>query len=118
MRKCITSFLLLVLCSCSGPSPESYREQGSALIRTLIKDLKKVRTKEELVDRQEKIHQTFIKLKETVMEAESYLKAHPKTEIPLFTRQDQDLSDELQIELNRLLRIDGCREVLNNWFIE
>lgn len=115
--------LLLLLClacslACSSGSPDDYRERGSAILRALVKELKKVHTREELMDREAKIHHLFAEMSLLVHEADTYLQVHPGIEVPLFSRADQDLSDELQIELNRLLRKEGCREILHQFLIE
>lgn len=107
-------FLILMLnASCGSSQPDQFRDQGSEIIRALLHDLKKVRTREELMDKEASISKNMDKLKKLVFEADKYLKSHPETEVPLFSRQNQTLSDDLQTELNRLLRIEGCRELIN-----
>lgn len=105
--------ILFFLTACSSPSPEHYRERGSALVRALVKELKKVNTREELMDHEARIRELFYEITSLTLEINTYLKAHSEMEIPLFTRQDQDLSDALQHELNRLLRKEGCQEFIN-----
>lgn len=116
MNFLIFTLISLLSLSCSTSGPDYYREQGSSLAKSLTYELKKVYTREQLLDRQEKIESLMRKLKSLIYESEGYLKAHPETEIPLFTRQNQEVSDALQSELNRLLRVEGCRELLNKLF--
>lgn len=110
--------LLFLLFACSSPSPEHYRERGSALVRALVKELKKVHTREELMDHEARIRELFAELSALVLEIQAYRKVRPEVEIPLFSRQDQDLSDALQVELNRLLRKEGCREIINQLLVK
>lgn len=65
------------------------------------------------MDRRERVESLFQELRMLIVECDLYLKAHPEVEAPLFTRQDQEVSDSLQAEINRLLRVEGCRELLN-----
>lgn len=115
MKTIFFSIFLIFFAACSSNMPEHYRERGSAIIRSLVKELKKIRTKEELMDRYTKIEDSFKRLHLLVEESRELLARNPEMEIPLFSRQDQDLSDELQSEINRLLRVEGCREVLNQF---
>lgn len=110
----VLCFILgFILAACSAPSPETYRERGSTLVRALLKELQQVHSREELMDHEAEIRHLFQELTHLVLEAEIYVQAHPEREIPLFSRYDQKLSDELQTELNRLLRKEGCQELLN-----
>lgn len=102
-----------MLASCAGSGPDYYREQGTSLSKSLLLELKKVRTREEYLDRRINIEKLYFELQALIVEADKYLKAHPEIEMPLFTRQNQEISDNLQLELNRLFRLEGCPELLN-----
>lgn len=113
MKFSFTLLLALMIASCTPSGPDYYREEGTAISRALLKELKKVRTREELLDHRENIKALIGKLNKVVQESDAYIKGHPEIEVPPFTRQDQDLSDALLAEINRLLRMEGCRELFN-----
>lgn len=118
MKFSFTLLVALLIASCTSSGPDYYREEGTAISRALVKELKKVRTREELLDHQENIKQLLGKLNKVIQESDAYVRGHPEIEVPPFTRQDQDLSDALLAELNRLLRIEGCRELVNEMLLK
>lgn len=118
MKICIFFIFLVLAGACTPSGPEQFRDRGTTLMRALVYDLKKVRSREELMDRQDRIKVNLTKLKSLIFETDRYLKSHPEVEIPLFSRQNQILSDELHSEINRLLRMEGCRELINQLITE
>lgn len=106
--------IFLMTLSCSSSKPEEFREEGVSITKNLIREFKKVKSRDELLDRTKKIESLFKQLTLVVSKAELYLKEHPELDIPYFSKDDQEASDELRLEINRLYMIEGCREIIES----
>lgn len=105
-------FLILFLTACSSESPHTLREEGVSKTRSLISVFRKIRTREQLLDHTEEITRYLKEFASVMQTAEIYYVTHPEETIPPLSKQEQELSDELKMHLNRLFRLDGCQEVI------
>ena len=51
-------------------------------------------------------------LTEVIIQAQEYKDRYPEAESTLAHNKEQSISDQLRIELNRILRMEGGREVI------
>lgn len=100
--------LLILLIGCKEDSSNALREKGRAKTRSLITELKKIRSKDQLVAEQQQLQRCFSEFLVLVEEADG-LEGEPL--LP-FTPLDHELSDALRLEMLRIIRIDGGKEVL------
>lgn len=100
--------ILLLLSGCREDSSQALREQGRAKTRSLIAELKKIRSKDQLVAEEPKLHDYFAQFLLLVDEADEL----EPSQIPPLEPVDHELSDALRLELLRIVRIDGGKEVL------
>lgn len=108
-------FLLLtitLLLSCSSRNLEDFRDEGEGIIRALTAELKKIRSRDDLLVHAPKLKQLFESIVDLIIQAETYKEAHPEAEIALHHKKEQSASDQLRIELNRILHMEGGREVI------
>lgn len=104
--------LILILLTACSRGPEAFREDAQGIMRAMVKEFKRIHGREELMEREPRIQLLFDKLVAVVVEAKVYMDRHPEFESLEFKWKDQDLSDELRGELNRLYRLEGCREII------
>lgn len=100
-------FLLLFACS---RGPEEIREDGQQVMRRLVKEFRQVKSRDELMEKEARIKGLFDRLVKLLAEAKTYLETHDET--LEFKWKDHELSDELKAEINRLYRIEGCKEII------
>lgn len=105
-------FLILILLAACSRGPEEVREDAQGVMRAMVAEFKKMHGREELMEKEGKIQLLFDKLVLILAEAENYLAKHPEYEGLEFKWKDQDLSDELKGEINRLYRLEGCKEII------
>lgn len=104
--------LLLFFTSCRSSHLDDYQEEGEAIIRSLIQELKKIRTKEQLMASTNKLKLLFDRLAETMIAAETYLHSHPEVDRAVLSGPNHELSDQLRGELNRIYQFDGGRQFI------
>ncbi|MFV0340281.1 MAG: hypothetical protein ACK5MA_06610 [Parachlamydiaceae bacterium] len=97
----------LLLASCREDSSHALREAGRAKTRSLIAELKKIRSKDQLVAEEAKMKECFSEFLLLVEEAD----ALEQVPLPL-DPVDHELSDALRVEMLRIARIDGGKDVL------
>ncbi len=116
MRKIVIFIVgLFLLTGCGGRSFENFRGQGEGITRSLIQEMQKIRTREELLAAGPELTSLFLELASVMQKAKAYQLQHPKEEAPPFTEFNHALSDQLRQELNRLYAIDGGREVMEGY---
>ena len=106
---CMCFFLLL---GCQGPSYEDFRAKGRSKTRSLIADLKTVRTKDQLIEKKDKLGRHFKELAELARQVEGYQKKSEEKIPPLGT-EDLELSDRLRTEILRIYRLEGGKEIID-----
>lgn len=103
--------LLIALGSCSLSTPSDFRCEGEALCRALVKELKKIHNKEELVKAVPKLRKRYLKIAEIAVLAKEFQKKHP--DYYAWEAEDEsEASLELNEEMERIYRIAGAREVM------
>jgi predicted type IV restriction endonuclease len=99
------------LSSCSSHTSDDFREEGEKITRHLIKELQLIKSTEQLVIAAPKLKCLFNELVQTVIEAHHYRISHG-VEFPELSKKNHLISEQLRMELNRILTIDGSWEIL------
>lgn len=99
--------------SCSSPSDEDFREKGHSINKSIIKELKAIHTRDDLVKKELKLQRLFERLAETMIAARNHQLDMHRTSIFLpFSKEDEQLSGLLRAELNRVYRLPGGKELV------
>jgi hypothetical protein len=106
--------LFLLLASCREDSSHALREAGRAKTRSLIAELKKIRSKDQLVAEEAKLKECFGDFLALVDEADALEEDRALPLEPV----DHELSDALRVELLRIVRIDGGKDVVLQMLIK
>lgn len=104
--------LLLLAVSCGLRSFEDFEEEGEGVIRSLIQDLKSIRTREQLLAASSKLQRQFDRLVSIMIAAEEFGLSHPELAKEEVAWLNHDLSDQLRVEINRLYRLEGGRQII------
>ncbi|MBA3816096.1 MAG: hypothetical protein H0X29_06185 [Parachlamydiaceae bacterium] len=117
ISKCIhfSIFLLIsafLLFSCSQRTLEDFRDEGEGVVRALTAELKKIRSRDDLLTHAPNLKKYFELLADIIIEASKYKETHPESELISPNKKEQSASDQLRIELNRVLHLDGGPEVI------
>jgi 3-phosphoglycerate kinase len=91
---------------------EDYREEGEGITNSLIKELKKVKNRDELLIGTPRLKKLFKQLADLIVAAHQYREKHPTLEIPELSTTAHTLNEQLRSELNRIYLIEGGREVI------
>ncbi len=108
-------FFSLILTSCSSESLEGYREEGEGITRSLLYELQKIRTKEELILSDHKLSSLFQKLARVMISAKEFSSLHPELSFPPLNSTNQKLNDQLKEELVLIYRIEGGRALMEGY---
>lgn len=102
-----------LLSACQSGSYDKFKEKGNSKSRSLIDELKMVRTKDQLVERRHFLRRSFDDLASLNEQAKSYALNHPSEPLPILDPESKELSDQLKAELLRVYRLDGGREIID-----
>lgn len=112
-KNLILILLIFCLAGCQqGTSYEDFREKGRAKTRSLIAELKGIRTKDQLILRSSNVMEAFDQVAKLAEKVKLYQMAHPQEESPPLTQVDRELSEQLQLEIFRVCRLEGGREII------
>jgi hypothetical protein len=77
----------------------------------LIAELKQIRSRDDLVEHAPRLQELFNSLVDVIIKAQEFKDKHPE-ESDLSINKESMESDQLRIELNRVLHMEGGREVI------
>ena len=103
---------LLILSACSPSSGNEFHEKGDRISRLLIIELKQIRSREDLLAHSIKLEELFNQLADLMIEANAA--SAPSFEFGLDESSglDPSVSDQLRVELNRVIHMEGGRDVI------
>lgn len=104
---------LVLLFGCQNPSYENFREKGQSKTRSLIAELKSIRSKDQLIEKKDKIAYHFKELASLAKQVQEYKKAGAEEKTIPLTPLDLELSDLLRTEILRIYRLEGGREIID-----
>lgn len=113
MKKWVFSCLLL-FCACTRSSIEEYRRDGEALCRSFTHLLQRVETREDLLKSLPEIKRHYEEIAKLVIEAQNYKKEHEGEAVEPWDSSDALASETLMLELKRIYRMEGGRELMEN----
>ena len=99
---------ILQLNSCSPSTPEDYKQEAQASTKKLLKTLKKISTKEEILQHKESIKKEINSLVDLMIEARE-AQRFSTFEV---SSSSNTTSSLLRSELIRLYQIEGAQEVI------
>jgi hypothetical protein len=105
----ILNFFIL---GCGHQTYEDFREEGAAVTRSLIKELKKIHSRDDLILVTSKLEGLFLRLAKVILIAKKFQEQNPQLPFPALLEKHHLLSDQLRGELNRIYRFEGGKEVL------
>ncbi len=77
-------------------------------MRQLFHELQQIQSREQLLAAKPKLTKLFLRLTDTILSAESFHKSHPEA----IVEEPSPISEPLQMELCRIYRLDGGREIV------
>lgn len=112
------AYLLLIVAisllgACQNSSYSRIKEKGQSKSKSLVDELKMIRTKDQLVERRHFLRRYFDDLADLNDQAKSYALNHPSESVPLLDLESKELSDQLKAELLRVYRLDGGVEIID-----
>lgn len=102
---------LLLFSSCSSSKPEDFREDGRSISKSILKQLKKVQSKEDLIEMSSVLEDLFTNLTSIMINAKNCSEEYCLEIMPL-EQEDYLISDKFRFELNRIYRIPGAKEIM------
>lgn len=108
-------FLILILflfSACSYDSYEDFREEGNGIVRSLVKELKKVNSRDDLPVVSSHLERLFLRLSQLMIAAQQFEAQNPQLAVPGLSAKDRALSDQLRGELNRIYRLEGSKDAI------
>ena len=99
------------LFSCSPSSLEDFRYEGEARCRSLVKELQKIETREQLIRIAPVLKRHFEELVTLMIHAREFQEEHSDEE-PGILASDKVASRLLEDELRRVYEIEGGREIM------
>lgn len=104
--------LILAITSCSSQSLDDFREEGDAASRLLIAELKQIRSRDDLLEHADSLQELFNHFAAIIIRAQEFKDSHPGAVQEGAFEESSARSDQLRIELNRVLHMEGGREVI------
>lgn len=102
-------FVLALLSSCQSSTLEDFRYEGASQVRLLIEDLKKVESREDLVQAGPVLKKRFEKIVDLMIQSRAYQQKNPGLEIGFYS-SNQALSDSLLEQMKRIYALEGGKE--------
>ncbi len=91
---------------------DDFRAEGEGINRALVAELNQIHSRDDLLAHADKLKQLFNELVDVIIRAQAYKDKHPDDGLSDPPRKDHAISDQLRIELNRVLHMEGGREVI------
>jgi hypothetical protein len=111
MYKRILLLVCLFLFGCQPTSLEDFQWEGSSLVRVLLKDLRKIETREDLIVMEPVLKKDFEKIVELIIQARTFQQKNPESEIS-FQNINPTLNLSVKEELKRIYEMEGGRECM------
>jgi hypothetical protein len=103
---------MALLFSCSNPSYNDLKREGEVITHLLTEELRQIHSRDDLVEHAPRLQELFNQLVDVIISVKEYKKKHSELIVESLSLNEQNQSDQLRIELNRLLRMEGGQEVL------
>lgn len=104
--------ILISLTSCAPQSLEDFRKEGEGANRALLAELRQIRSRDDLLPHAQNLQKLFNSLVDVIIRAQTFKKNHPNAELSSKPKNEISIGDQLRIELNRVLNLEGGREII------
>ena len=104
-------WVLLAVAGCQPSSLEEFQMEGTAQMRLLLQDLRRIESREDLLSLLPALQKRFDKLVDLMIEARSFQQKNGDQEIS-FQEVNPVLNQSLLEELRRVYALEGGRECL------
>jgi len=104
--------LILILTGCQSSTLEEFKAEGQNKVHALSEEFRKIKTRDELLDAEERLKACYRDIAASMFAASDWKDQHPGEEFPILTETDRKLSENVRLELIRLYRIEGGKEIL------
>lgn len=108
-------FIAILFQSCGLSSSSDYREAGQEKIKKFIVELKKVHSRDQLLDAEKNLVPCYKELIDLFVLAKVFLENNSESDEPLLSSKDRELNENLRFEMIRICRIEGGREILERY---
>lgn len=105
-------FLGLCLCQCASPQWDDFREEGSALSKALLHELKGIQSRDDAVRASSRVTTLFNRLTDEMIAAREFQEQHPLESTDEISEEREELNASLANELSRVYGIPGVRDIL------
>lgn len=103
---------LFLLSACHSNSLEEFREEGREITVELVTTIHQIETREQLIAAAPKLKALFNSMVNAIIATQEYRKKHPEIEVEEISKEEHVLSERLRTELNRILVIEGGKDIL------
>lgn len=103
--------IILALTGCGRKSLEDFRLEGEDTARSLLHELRKIRTREQLIQSSSKLQRLFNEMADIIIVAHEFRQKHPNLERNSLPA-NHELNSQLRTELNRIYKIEGGRQII------
>ncbi len=93
---------------------EEYRREGEALSRKFTEQLQQIETREDLVKALPEIRKRYDEIADLMIEVDEFKEEHFGEAIDAWYPTDDLVSEALMIEMKRIYRLEGARELMEN----
>lgn len=103
--------MLLLLPGCNKRSLDDFRLEGEEVVHSLTQELRKIRTRDQLLKSTGKLQRLFNELTDIMIAAHGFNQKQIKSEkspMPF----NSELNNRLRSELNRIYKIEGGRQII------
>ena len=111
MKKSIFLFLFFISIGCSPSTVTDCRKEAKGVVKSLIADLKEIQTREDLLDKEEKISRKVQILVDLMIR----LKKLQERGAVIPDEEDHTDSDDLMQEMKRIYTIEGGRVIFERF---
>lgn len=111
MKKCIFLFLFFFFVGCSPSTVQDCRREARGVIKSLTADLREVQTREDLIDREERISRKV----QTLVDLMIRLKKLQERGAVISEEEDHSPNDALMQEMKRIYTMDGGRALFERF---
>lgn len=93
---------------------EEFRSEGEEITHTLIQELRRIRSRKELINSAGKLQRLFNNMADLMIAANEFRQKNPHTAKDL-PSCNNELNSRLRSELNRIYKIEGCRQIMEKY---
>lgn len=105
-------FLIFNLSGCGSRSLEDFQEEGEGVVRSLIQEFKSIHTRQDLIRSSMVLQKLFDRLVTVMIAAEEFSLSKCEKGDEFDLEINYELNDQLRIELSRLYRLEGGRQII------